>query len=293
MTATLLTMIAVVLRIVANPLGNVFQKQLTSKGNHPLVVNFLTYLLLSGVCIFIFFFISWQTLSTEFWMYSIVAGFVGALGNGFLVKALQQGDLSVIGPINAYKSVVGIVVGIVLLREIPNLWGIAGVALVLMGSYFILDTTEDRFSFALFKRPEIKFRIWALILSAIEAVLIKKIILSSTSPIAFVSWCVFGSLFSFIILRSSGVKIRTEIKKISTPDAGNFFFLIICVGVMQIATNYSFANLPVGYALSLFQLSTILSVWFGYRIFREKDIRKKLLGSLIMLTGSVLIILMK
>jgi hypothetical protein len=38
---------AVLVRILANPAGNVFLKQLTASGNHPLLVNFLTYLLLS------------------------------------------------------------------------------------------------------------------------------------------------------------------------------------------------------------------------------------------------------
>lgn len=291
MTTTVLTVIAVLLRIISNPLGNVFQKKLTANGNHPLVVNFLTYLLLSFACIVYAWFIEWKTLATEFWIYSIIAGCVGAGGNAFLVKALQQGDLSVIGPINAYKSIVGLIFGIILLQEIPNLLGLTGILLVVIGSYFILDTTQDRFSIALLKRPEIKFRIWALILSAVEAVLIKKIILASTPPVAFISWCVFGSVFSFIFLQFSGVKIY--LSKITGGDHKNFFFLIICIGIMQIATNYSFAHLPVGYALCLFQLSTILSVWFGYRIFREQDIRKKFFGSLIMLLGSVLIILMK
>jgi drug/metabolite transporter (DMT)-like permease len=51
--------------------------------------------------------------------------------------------------------------------------------------------------------------------------------------------------------------------------------------------------MPVGYALSLFQLSTIVSVFFGHRFFNEQDIRKKLIGSAIMIAGSVIIILLK
>lgn len=121
----------------------------------------------------------------------------GALGNGFLVKALQKGDLSVLGPINSYKSVIGIVVGIILLGEIPNRWGVLGIALIIYGSYFVLDTTEERFSFALLKKSEIQFRLWAMILTAIEAVLVKKVILVSSTTVAFISWCWFGAVFSF------------------------------------------------------------------------------------------------
>jgi len=62
---------------------------------------------------------------------------------------------------------------------------------------------------------------------------------------------------------------------------------------MQFMTNYTFKHMAVGYALSLFQLSTIVSVLLGYRFFKERDIWKKLIGSAIMIIGSVVIILLK
>ena len=46
------TAIAVLMRVLSNPLANVFQKSLTGKGAHPVMVNFLTYLGLGLICIF-------------------------------------------------------------------------------------------------------------------------------------------------------------------------------------------------------------------------------------------------
>ena len=293
MIETVLTAIAVSVRILSNPLANVFQKQLTAKGNHPLLINFLTYLLLSVVCIFIAIPVQWKNLGMQFWLYSILGGIAGALGNGFLVKALQKGDLSVLGPINSYKSIVGIIVGIFLLREIPNLWGVMGIALIVYGSYFVLDTTEEKFSAALLKKDEIQYRIWAMILTAIEAVFIKKIILASSSTIAFISWCCFGAVFSFLFLFVYRLNLLTEIRKVELASFSRYMFLIVCIGLMQFTTNYTFAHIPVGYALSLFQLSTIVSVILGHRLFEEQDIRKKLVGSAIMIAGSIVIILLK
>jgi drug/metabolite transporter (DMT)-like permease len=288
-----LTTIAILLRIISNPLGNVFQKQLTRKGNHPLVVNFLTYLILSVGCIFLAVDVQWPALPSEFWMYSLLGGLVGGVGNGFLVKALEHGDLSVLGPINSYKSVVGIIVGIFLLGELPNIWGIAGMALIIYGSYYVLDTTEDRFSWSLLKRKEIQYRIWAMVLTAIEAVFIKKVILASSTVISFISWCWFGAVFSFVLLLFYRNNLGGTKRGISIADAWQYLFLVICIGTMQFTTNYVFDHMEVGYALSLFQLSTIASVLLGYRIFQEKNIRKKLLGSAIMIIGSIIIILLK
>lgn len=293
MSEVVLTAIAVALRIISNPAANAFQKSLTGKGLHPLLINFLTYFILAVGCIFIALSISWPKLSNTFWIFSILAGIAGAVGNGFLVKALQSGDLSVLGPVNSYKAVVGIIVGIFLLGEIPNGWGVLGIALIIWGSYFVLDTTEDRFSWALFKRKAIQYRVWAMVLTAIEAVFIKKIIVASSTGIAFISWCVTGAVFSFLLLVVSRLKLHEEMKKMTSRDMQRFGYLVACIGIMQYTTNYVFDHMPVGYALSLFQLSTIVSVWLGYRIFNEQAIEKKLIGSVIMIVGSVIIILLK
>lgn len=290
---TAMVTIAVLLRILSNPLGNVFQKQLTAKGIHPLFVNFLTYFLLSVFCIVAIFFFNLPEVPRQFWIYSVLAGMTGALGNGFLVKAINDGELSVLGPVNSYKSVVGIIGGIILLGEIPSLWGIAGIVLIIYGSYFVLDTTEERFSFALLKRSDIQFRLIAMILTAIEAVFLKKVIIASSSTIAFLSWCCFGALFSFILLFVYRLDFLTEVKKTSLSDTRKFVLLIACIGTMQFTTNFTFEHMPVGYSLSLFQLSAIVSVFFGYRFFKERDIRKKLLGSFIMIIGSVIVFFLK
>lgn len=293
MTETFLILVTVLLRIFSNPLANVFQKQLTTKGNHPLLVNFLTYLLLSVACLFFATTVPWSELPQQFWVYAVLGGIVGALGNGFLVKALQKGDLSVLGPINSYKSVVGVIAGIFLLGEFPNLWGILGIVLIIYGSYFVLDTTKERFSIALLKKSEIQFRLWAMILTAVEAVFVKKVIVASSTTTAFMTWCYSGAFFSFVLLFIYKPDFLKEIKKTDRVDVYKYIFLVICIGIMQLTTNYAIEHMDVGYALSLFQLSTIISVFFGYRFFQEQDIRKKLVGSAIMIIGSAVIIVLR
>lgn len=292
-SVVVVTIIAIVFRILSNPLANVFQKVLTTKGQHPLAVNFLTYLALSLLCLSVAGRVPWSQLPVAFWLFSVLGGVAGAVGNGFLIKALQKGDLSVLGPINAYKSVVGLLIGFLLLGEVPGWWGITGVVLIIGGSYFVLDTTNDKFSWTLLKRKEIQYRLLALVLTAIEAVFIKKIILASTVTIAFISWCWFGALFSFLLLPVYHISWQAIIKKIKASHFSYYLFLVMCIGTMQFTTNYVLNHMAVGYALALFQLSTIVSVVLGHRLFKEQNLAKKLLGSVIMIGGSVLIILLK
>ena len=63
------TAIALVLRIVSNPLGNVFQKKLTGDGNHPLLVNFLTFFLLGMLCIIPACQADWTSVPWAGWLY--------------------------------------------------------------------------------------------------------------------------------------------------------------------------------------------------------------------------------
>ena len=61
---------------------------------------------------------------------------------------------------------------------------------------------------------------------------------------------------------------------------------------MQLSTNYVFARMNVGLALALFQLSTIVNLFIGYKVFKEKDILKKFVGIVIMLIGSAFILIL-
>jgi hypothetical protein len=65
------------------------QKQLTATGILPLFVNFLTYYLLSVICLFIILCIHFPVLPRQFWIYSVSGGIAGALGNG-LSKSVNQ-----------------------------------------------------------------------------------------------------------------------------------------------------------------------------------------------------------
>lgn len=287
-----LNIIAVLFRILSNSFGNVLQKQLTNNYNRPSFVNCANYLILSCVCILFAPFIHWTNLSLEFFIYGILGGITGAIANCFMVMALMKGDLSVLGPINSYKAVIGLIASIVILHEIPNFCGIFGIFLIIFGSYFIFDTLEEKFSLKVFRRKDIQYRIFALIFSAIEAVFIKKVIILSSISISFVTTCITGLMFSFLIMKIFRINIKEEFRLICKKSTFLYLLTALSFGIMTYTTAYVFKHINVGYALALFQLSIILNLFLGYKIFNEKNIKKKLLGSVIILLGSTIIILL-
>lgn len=278
----LLNIIAILFRIFSNSFSNVFQKKLTKSGEAATCINCINYILMSLISIPLLLLVNFSLITPEFWLYAIAGGITGAIGNCFMILALKQGELSVLGPINSYKAIVGMIFGIFLLHEYPNIYGLLGICLIIIGSYFILESPKALL------RKDIQYRIYALIFTAIEAVFIKKVIILSSIASSFIISSFLGAIFSDLIMRI------LENKKLHIPTKKNSIMYIsttLCFAIMTFTTAYVFKYMNVGYALSLFQLSIILNVILGYKLFNEKKLIKKLLGSLIILIGSAAILI--
>ncbi len=274
--------IAIFIRITTNSLSNVFQKKLAFENENPINVNFINYLLLSLFSIPFIFFINPSVLTAKFWIYALAGGLTGAICNCFMVMALEKGELSVLGPINSYKAVIGLIFGMIILHEIPNIYGLLGIIFIIFGSYFILETPK-----AILKK-DIQYRIYALIFSAIEAVFIKKVIILSSITVSFITSSILGAIFSYIIMK---IFSASKPKIPSNKHIIMYILAALCFGLMTFTTAYVFKYMNVGYALSLFQLSIIINVILGYKLFNEQKILKKLFGSLIILIGSATILI--
>lgn len=278
----LLNIIAILFRIFSNSFSNVFQKKLTKSGEAATCINCINYILMSLISIPLLLLVNFSLITPEFWLYAIAGGITGAIGNCFMVLALKQGELSVLGPINSYKAIVGMIFGIFLLHEYPNIYGLLGIGLIIIGSYFILESPTALL------RKDIQYRIYALIFTAIEAVFIKKVIILSSIASSFIISSFLGAIFSYLIMRI------LENGNLHIPTKKNSIMYIsttLCFAIMTFTTAYVFKYMNVGYALSLFQLSIILNVILGYKLFNEKKLIKKLLGSLIILIGSAAILI--
>jgi drug/metabolite transporter (DMT)-like permease len=285
----------VLVRIISNPLSNLFQKKLVSQNENPLFIIFVVFAFLSVVSIPLFPKLFLSGLPAEYFFYMLICAVFAVSGNALIVKALGYSDLSLLGPINSYKPVVGMIFGIYLLNEIPGWLGLIGVILILFGSYFIIDnnlSSNERNVVRNFINDKgIQFRITALVLSAIEAVFLKKTLSYSTPLLTMVMWCFAGFVVSgislpFFMNNKNGLKLTTVWKKKNL-----YFLLFTTTAAMQFTTLLIFESMQVSYALALFQTSALVSVFLGYKYFNEKNIMKRIIGSLFMIAGSVLIII--
>jgi drug/metabolite transporter (DMT)-like permease len=290
----MLTGLFVVARIVSNPVSNVFQKQLAQGGANPHFIIATTHAILTLAAIPIFAVAQRVELGVGFWTNMGVCTVLAVTSNVLLVYALQRTDLSVLGPVNAYKAVLSLGLGVFLLGEMPTAFGAAGVFLVLAGSYFVLDRATGQPHgnpyVHFFRDRGIQLRLAALALSATEAVFLKRAILLASPVTTFLFWSILGLpvAAAAVVLLPRGTAGR-EIRRLG-QHWRTYLWLALTTGLMQAATLFTFGKLQVGYSLALFQLSTLISVFLGYRYFAERNIRRRLIGSVVMVVGAVLIV---
>lgn len=288
--------IALVCRIVSNPLSNVFQKALAAGGVTPLQVIFRTHLLLSAIC-FPWYFVGSRAVGDGYWPNLVVAAALAVACNALLVAAVRDDDLSILGPINSFKPVVSLLPAMWLLGERPGAWGLTGIALVVVGSYGLVGGSDAQRTAGsrprLLARRGVRLRIAALVLSAVEAVFLKRALEASDAATTFIGWSILGMLFAGVALLFIQNRRETpaESWSASKPHAALLPALAVSTGVMQYSTLVTFAAAPVASALALFQLSSILSVLLGYHLFREPHVVRRLLASTVMALGAVLLVL--
>jgi drug/metabolite transporter (DMT)-like permease len=284
------TALFVLVRIIANPISNVFQKQLAERSASPIIIIGSVHVSLALVCAPALL-VPAPSISAGVWINMVAAALLAVSGNTLLVRALRLTDLSILGPVNAYKSVVSLILATFLIGEYPSAVGIAGVLLIVAGSYAVVDRDVDqqhRNPFVLFFRERgVQLRFAALILSATEAVFLKRAILLSSPGVVFTMWCVLGVPVAAVWALLERARIDRSTIRRFWPT---YLALALSTGVMQLTTLLTFGRMEVGYSLALFQLSTIVSVLLGHRVFREKNIRKRLAGSVVMTAGAILIV---
>ncbi len=288
------TALFVAVRIVVNPVSNVFQKQLAQRGANPFVIIAVTHAMLTLAALPVLAGVGWGPPAPGFWTSMGVCMVLAVVGNALLVYALRAGDLSVLGPINAYKSVLSLGLALILLGEVPTVFGSAGVFLILAGSYFVIDRVpgeprESAFR-SFFQDRGIQLRLAALAFSATEAVFLKRAILHASPLTTFLFWSILGLPVALIAVAFLPRGTCGQEARRFGQCWPTYLWLALTTGLMQAATLFTFGRMQVGYSLALFQLSTLISVFLGYRYFAERNIRRRLIGSLIMVAGAMLIV---
>lgn len=285
------------LRVAVYPAATVYQKKLLTRGVHAGWVALMSY----GVIALAFFPAVIHGLSgvaSGFWLDMAVCAVLDAVGNVLLLESLSRLELSVFGPINSFKPWIGVILAWVFVHEVPGLSAFFGMFLILSGS-FVLSRGEADSEAGLRGRLKSFFgwalsapflmRIGGIVCSSFGAVFSKKALGAASPEVVFFFWGLMGLPVLLIYLGMKRIPVRENLGHIGEKPlwavAAVFFY-----SLTQWLTLRAFTTSAVGPALAVFQLSTVIQVILGKRVFQERGFMSRMAASLVMAAGGGLIL---
>ncbi len=197
----------------------------------------------------------------------------------FFINGIKFAPLSVGMPFFAFMPLFSAIFGYIFLGEKIETSGFLGIVLILLGSFVITGGSVTSFLKA--NRGSF-FMLVSAVLFGMSAV-IGKLAIVKSNPYFF-SWY-YCTVMTFGLIPLTGFKEIAYKKNYLNP-------LNLPMGVLfssgMIAYSLALEKIPVSYTASVERLAIILDVIYGKIFFGEK-IKKNFLGSILMVTGAVLL----
>lgn len=203
------------------------------------------------------------------------------------LKALDNLQLSVYSIIKTSRIIFSVILSCLFLNEKFNIITLLGITIMIIGLILVNTTTNNDSN----KKNSFKIIILFLIsclCSSISAIIDKKILLHITSGQLQFWFLLFLTIYYWIILLTRKNKINYNNLKKNYWVILVAIFLVLGDRLLFIANKIPSSQVIVMTVLK--QLSVIISIILGKIIFKEKNIIKKLLYSLLIIIGVIIII---
>ncbi len=237
------------------------------------------------------FFIEIPEITKGFWMAIFISGTLNIATAILYLKAIKLSDLSLVSPLATFTPLFLLITSPLIIGEFPTLFGLVGILLIVFGSY-ILNLKEKKKGVlapfkALLNNKGARLMLLVAFIWSITSNF-DKIGLQNSSPIFYgiaINIFITIGITPFIFLKS-----RKNIKQIpknlkSLIPVGIFHGLMIAFHMIAISMTL------VAYLISIKRTSAVLSVLFGSLIFKEKGLKERILGAVIMILGVLFITL--
>ena len=203
------------------------------------------------------------------------------------VKAIKISPLSLTVPFMALSPIFIIVIAFFMLHEAPDKSGFAGIALIAVGAY-LLNASASKVGIlgpikAIGKEKGSLLMIIVALIYAITSTL-GKIAVTHSSPVffSFIYPLILALILTVIVGRKG--KLRQGFSRPATFLPIGFF-----TSIMMVSHFTAISMTDVAYMISVKRTSLIMSVFYGWALFKEEKIKERLLGSIVMLVGVILI----
>jgi drug/metabolite transporter (DMT)-like permease len=238
---------------------------------------------------FIIPFIEKPELDSIFYMAIFLAVPLDIIALLLYMKAIKVSPLSLTLPFLSLTPVFLIGTSYIILGERPDKSGFIGIVLVVIGAYLLNVHTISRGLLEPFKAIAKEQGSVLMIIVAFTfsiGACIGKIAVQHSNPIFFsVVYSFLLSLFLFLVISFRNKQFFSKVT--SRPV---LFLLIGILITIMIITHVKAINLvEVAYMVSVKRLSILFGVIYGVVFFKETNIKERLLGATVMVSGIIMI----
>lgn len=213
---------------------------------------------------------------------------------GFVVRAtgLKIGDISVVTPLSRMTPIFVVVSEFIVFREAFGILTLAGIPLVVLGSYIIMlkeGTSVLEPVKNLSKERAAQLAILSTMIYGFSAPASRYAVRNLSPEIfTYLSYLIMVAGFGYLLKRRDGsIDVR------ETFNQNSYAWLLI--GVVAMLSSYllfySYTLVPISKANPVLQVRVLPPVIIGGLYFKEKNLARKTLGTITLLAGVVLVII--
>ena len=234
-------------------------------------------------------FVDIPALDGVFYMATFMAVPLDIIAVLLYMKAIKVSPLSLTLPFLSLTPVFLIGTSYIILGERPGKFGFIGILLVVIGAYLLNVHTISQGFLAPFKAiAKEKGSVLMIIVAFIFSIggCLGKIAVQHSSPEFFsVIYIFLLSLVLFIIISLKSKHFLS--KSISRPIP--FIFIGLLIAIMIITHLKAISLIEVSYMVSVKRLSILFGVLYGIMFFKETNIKERLLGATVMVSGIIVL----
>ncbi|MGE5351482.1 MAG: EamA family transporter [Acidobacteriota bacterium] len=269
--------------------GNLFNKKSSLQGVRPILISWSNNFVVVLLVLFLSYFVDFR-LSGGYFAALSVTGTINIFATILYMHAVSKGDISEIIPMLSFTPLFMLITSPLIVGEFPRPGGIAGIILVVTGSY-LLNVNLRRRNFtdpikALFRNPGTRVMLFVSFLYSITSNF-DKLAVNYSSPLQhllFLNLYVFLGVTVIVLLRKSFKKEEL------IRGRYNLLLLSILNLIGSLLFLLAITQTYVAYVIALKRTSGMLSVLIGHFILGEANLRERILGSFIMFIGVILIL---
>jgi len=237
-------------------------------------------------------------LSFELSIWLIVALIISGIGNVFGIMSynyfIKFGELSRVIPFTKLNPIFTALIAAVVLGETMTSTKAAGILLVTVGSYAILEEKNSGW-----KKPFKNFlKLKAPKYAALSALVYSFASVADRFGTQVIQPEIYTFIIYFMITSTLSVYLLTQkrelIPEIKTDlQEDTLYYIITGIGaaVASYLIFFAFSRAEASRVIPVLQLQVFISVFAGHILFNEGNLKQKIIGSLILVTGVILVAL--